>query len=34
MNSHIYVCQYAPAGNVNTPAYFKANVLPLKTASG
>ena len=34
MASHIFVCQYAPAGNVDAPAYFRANVLPLKSASG
>ncbi len=34
VSSRISVCQYSPPGNVDTPAYFRANVLPLKPTGG
>ena len=32
ISAKIFVCHYAPAGNINAPPYFRANVLPLKAA--
>lgn len=28
----LFVCNYTPAGNINSPQYFQANVMPLATA--